>query len=108
MRLALLIAAFTLFTAPLHADVRWTLDCKVDRVGTLHLKGVEGDGDYAFVCLTVTNNTGKEVPLSLGAWADTNVASRKYRGDGVAKAALDSLASGGLGRREGDVFHLGV
>ena len=57
MRLALLIAAFTLFTSPLHAEVRWTLDCKVDKVGTLRLKGVEGDGDYAYLCLTVTNNT---------------------------------------------------
>jgi hypothetical protein len=91
MRLALLIAAFTLFTAPLHAEVRWTLDCKVDKVGTLRLKGVEGDGDYAYLCLTVTNNTGKEVPLSLGAWADTDVAGRKYRGtnDPVVKEAVE-------------------
>jgi hypothetical protein len=100
MRLALLIAAFSLLTAPLHADVRWTLDCKVDRVGTLHLKGVEGDGDYAYVCLTVTNNTGKEVPLSLGAWADTDVAGRKYRGtnDPVVKEAVEIREDVGLTR----------
>ena len=91
MRLALLIAAFTFVTAPLRAEVRWTLDCKVDRVGTLHLKGVEGDGDYAYVCLVVTNGTGKEVPLSLGAFAETDVAGRKYRGsnDPVLKEAVE-------------------
>src|SRR5262245_3905927 len=91
MRFALLIAAFTLLAAPLRAEVRWTLDCKVDRVGTLNLKGVEGTGDYAYVCLTVTNSTGKEVPLSLGAFAETDVPGRKYRGtnDPVLKEALE-------------------
>ncbi len=91
MRLALLIAAFTLLAAPLRAEVRWTLDCKVDSVGQIHLKGVEGEGDYAYVCLTVTNSTGKEVPLSLGAFAESDVPGRKYRGgnDPIVKEALE-------------------
>jgi hypothetical protein len=91
MRFALLFAAFTLFAAPARADVRWILDCKVDRVGSVHVKGVEGEGDYAYACLTVSNANGKEVPLSLGAFAETDVPGHKYRGgsDPIVKEAVE-------------------
>jgi hypothetical protein len=93
MRFALLIAAFACFAAPLHAEVRYTLDCQAGRVGTVTTKGVEGAGTYGYLVISVTNNNGREVPLSLGAWADTDVAGRKYRGgnDPIVKAMVERV-----------------
>jgi hypothetical protein len=93
MRFALLIAAVAFLAAPLHAEVRYTLDCQAGKVGTVTTKGVEGPGTYGYMVITVTNTTGKEVPLSLGAWADTNIPGRKYRGsnDPVVKAMVERI-----------------
>lgn len=91
MRFALLAAAFALFASPLRAEVRYTLDCQAARVGTVTTNGVEGPGTYGYLVITVTNNNGREVPLSLGAFADTNRPGRKYRGsnDPVVKAMVE-------------------
>ena len=93
MRFALLTAAVAFLAAPLHAEVRYTLDCQAGKVGTVTTKGVEGPGTYGYMVITVTNNSGKEVKLSLGAWADTDVPGRKYRGsnDPVVKAMVERI-----------------
>ena len=78
---------------PRSAEVRYTLDCQAGKVGTVTTKGVEGPGTYGYMVITVTNTTGKEVPLSLGAFADTNVPGHKYRGsnDPVVKAIVERI-----------------
>jgi len=95
MRLAFALAAFVTLLAPARADVRWQLDCKPGSIGTLTLKGAEGPGTYAYATLTVTNKTGREIPLSLGVWAETDVAKRTYRG------TTDVVVKGELERRTG-------
>jgi hypothetical protein len=91
MRVAPLIAALCCLAAPLKAEVRWQLDCTTGQVGTMSVKGAEGAGVYAYLTLTVTNKTGREVPLSLGVWAETDVPNRTYRGliDPVVKDAVE-------------------
>ena len=73
--------------------MRYTLDCQAGRVGTVTTKGVEGAGTYGYMVITVTNNTGREIPVSLGAWADTDVPGRKYRGsnDPIVKAMVERI-----------------
>jgi len=91
MRFALLVAAHLSLAAPLRAEVRWQLDCKPGSIGTVTTKGVEGAGNYAYVVLTVSNKTGREVPVSLGVWAETDVPGRAYRGtiDPIVQAAVE-------------------
>jgi len=91
MRLALVFAALCAFAPDLSADVRWQLDASLGKVGVLTTKGVEGPGTYAYMTLTVTNRSGKELPVSLGVWAGTDVAKRTYRGtiDPVVKAEVE-------------------
>lgn len=91
MRFALLAAALALFASPLRAEVRYTLDCQAERVGTVTTNGVEGPGTYGYLVITVTNNNGREIPVSLGAFAETNRAGHKYRGsnDPVVKAIVE-------------------
>lgn len=91
MRLALPLAALALLAAPLRAEVRYTLDCQAGRVGTVTVDGVEGPGTYGYMVMTVTNGNGREVPLSLGVYAETNRPGRKYRGgnDPVVKAMVE-------------------
>jgi hypothetical protein len=88
--LALAGLLFGFFASPLHAEVRWQLDCKPGAIGTVTVDGVEGKGSYAYLTMTVSNASGREVPLSLGVWAETDVAGRKYRGtiDPVVQAAV--------------------
>lgn len=91
MRFALVCTALALLAAPLRAEVRYTLDCQAGRVGTVTTNGVEGPGTYGYMVLTVTNNNGREVPASLGVYAETNRAGRKYRGgnDPIIKAMVE-------------------
>jgi len=85
------LAAFAFLAAPVRAEVRWTLDCQIESVGTLTTRGVEGAGNYAWMVISITNNNGREVPLSLGVYAETDVVGRKYRGsnDPVIKDAIE-------------------
>lgn len=94
MRIALILAAVALLAAPLRAGARWTLDCQAGRVGTVTVNGTEGPGTYGWMTIVVTNNSGKEAPLSLGVGADSDVAGRKYRGgnDPVVRAAVERIA----------------
>jgi len=91
MRLALALVALFALPAVATAEVRWQLDCKPGAIRTVTLKGAEGAGTYAYMTFTVTNAVGREVPLSLGVWADTDVAKRTYRGtiDPVVQAAVE-------------------
>jgi hypothetical protein len=93
MRFALAFTALAFLAAPLHAEVRYTLDCQAGRVGTVTTRGVEGPGTYGYMVLTVTNNNGREVAASLGAYAETNRAGRKYRGsnDPIVKAMVERM-----------------
>ena len=94
MRLVLIAAALSFLAAPLRAEVRWQLDAKVDAVSSVTVRGVEGSGNYAYMIVTVSNKTGREVPMSFGAWASTDVAGRTYRGtiDPVVKAEVERRA----------------
>lgn len=91
MRIVPVLAALAFLASPLRAEVRWQLDCSAPAAGTVTLRGVEGPGAYAYLTFTVTNKTGRDVPLSLGLWATTDVPGRTYRGtiDPVVKAALE-------------------
>lgn len=91
MRFALIAVALACLAAPLRAEVRWQLDCKADKISTVTLRGVEGAGNYGYMTFTVSNRTGREVPLSFGVWANTDVPGRLYRGtiDPVVKEAVE-------------------
>jgi hypothetical protein len=97
MRLALLLAAaIGGLAAPAlprvaGAEVRWRLDCSPGRIGVVTTKGLEGNGTYAYAILTVTNKNGRDLPVSLGVWAETDVAGRTYRGtiDPIVKAEVE-------------------
>ncbi len=91
MRFALIAVALCAFAAPLRADARWQLDCTANQISTVTLRGVEGAGNYGYMTFSVTNRTGREVPLSFGVWANTDVPGRLYRGtiDPVVKAAVE-------------------
>ncbi len=76
------------------ADARWTLDFKVDRAGTIVAKGAQGWGNYLYLIATLANSNGRDVPLSVGIDALTDVALRSYRGGhdpAVAKALTRKL-----------------
>jgi hypothetical protein len=93
MRLAMVFAAVCCLAAPLRAEVRWQLDCKAGQVGTVTVNGAEGWGNYAYVTLTVSNHTGRDLPVSLGVWADSDVVNAKpYRGsiDPVVKEKVEA------------------
>ncbi len=95
MRFALVFAFLALLTAPLRAEVRWQLECQPNQIGTVTVRGIEGAGIYGYMTFTVTNKTGREVALSLGVWADTDVAGHKpYRGtiDPVVKEWIEARA----------------
>lgn len=101
MRLAPALIALTALCArpaAANAEVRWQLDCKPGTISTITLKGAEGAGTYAYMTFTVSNATGREVPLSLGVWADTDVAKRSYRG------TIDPIVQAELERRTGKKF----
>lgn len=98
MRLALILAAVCSLATPLRAEVRWQLDCSPGAIGTVTLRGVEGPGTYAYMTFTVSNKNGRDVPLSLGVWAETDVAGRTYRG------AVDPLVKAAIERRTGKTF----
>ncbi len=91
MRFALVFAFLAFMTAPLRAEVRWQLDCKPAQIGSVTLRGAEGAGNYGFMTFTLENHTGREVPVSLGVWANTDVAGRTYRGtlDPAVKAMVE-------------------
>jgi len=79
-RLVTTLAAVCALAPALRAEVRWQLDCKPGSLGTLTVRGVEGPGTYAYLTLTVSNACGRDVPVSLGVWAETDVPGRTYRG----------------------------
>lgn len=99
MRFALIAAAVAFLAAPLRAEVRWQLDCKTNQVSSVTLSGkeprapapAEGAGTYGYMLFTVTNHNGRDVPLSLGVWAETDVPGRTYRGtiDPAVKLAVE-------------------
>ncbi|MSR48145.1 MAG: hypothetical protein EXS13_13980 [Planctomycetes bacterium] len=91
MRFVLIALAVACLATPLRAEVRWQLDCKADKISSVTLRGVEGAGNYGYMTFSVSNRTGREVPLSFGVWAATDVPGRTYRGtiDSVVKAAVE-------------------
>ncbi len=98
MRFALVFAFLAFLAAPLRAEVRWQLDCKPAQISSVTLRGVEGAGAYGFMTFTVENRTGREVPLSLGVWANTDVAGRTYRG------TIDPIVRAHLERKHGKTY----
>jgi hypothetical protein len=98
MRIALALAAVVALASPSQAEVRWQLDCQPGRVGTVVANGLEGNGTYAWCTFTVTNKNGRDVPLSLGVWAETDVAGRTYRG------TLDPVVKDAVERRTGKQY----
>jgi hypothetical protein len=91
MRFAPIAIALAFLAAPLRAEVRWQLDAQLQQVSSVTVRGVEGPGNYAYMVVTVSNRTGREVPMSFGAWASTDVPGRAYRGtiDPIVKAAVE-------------------
>ena len=91
MRIVMALAAVFSLATPLRAEVRWQLDCTPGKFGTVVVNGIEGKGTYGWCTFTVSNKNGREVPVSLGVWAETDVAGRTYRGtvDPVVKAAVE-------------------
>ena len=98
MRFALVLATVACLATSAQAEVRWQLDCKTNAIGTITVKGAEGAGNYAYLTLTVTNNTGRDVPCSLGIWAETDVVGRTYRG------AFDPVVKETIERRTGKSY----
>ena len=81
MKTALLTAALSLLaSASLQAEVRWSLDFKLTRVGTITVDGSEGPGNYLYALLEVSNKGNeRDVPLRLSIDVLTDVTGRRYR-----------------------------
>ena len=98
MRIVMALAAVFSLATPLRAEVRWQLDCQPGRFGTVVVNGVEGKGTYGWCTFTVSNKNGRDVPVSLGVWAETDVAGRTYRG------TLDPVVKDAVERRTGKTY----